>query len=72
MEKQNITLSIPKNILQKVKLLALKRGTTVSSLLTQTLEEIVQAGGNHPGEETYDSGRHRHLATLEAAENLGT
>jgi hypothetical protein len=43
MEKQNITLSIPKNILQKVKLLALKRGTTVSSLLTQTLEEIVQA-----------------------------
>ena len=42
METQNVTLSIPKETLLKVKLLAVKRQTSVSGLLTQALERLVQ------------------------------
>ena len=42
METQNVTLSIPKDVLLKVKLLAVKRQTLVSGLLTQTLERLGQ------------------------------
>ena len=41
MEKQNITLSLPKDLLLKIKHLAIDRNTSVSGLLTQTLEEII-------------------------------
>ncbi|MDA8333374.1 MAG: DUF6364 family protein [Peptococcaceae bacterium] len=41
MECQNITLSIPKDILKKVKHLAVERNTSVSGLLSRHLEEIV-------------------------------
>ena len=41
METQNITLALPKDVLLKVKLLAVKRNTSVSGLLTQTLERLV-------------------------------
>ncbi|SDF89227.1 hypothetical protein SAMN04244560_01411 [Thermoanaerobacter thermohydrosulfuricus] len=42
MEMQNITLSLPKGLLQKIKHIAIDRQTSVSSLLTETLEEIVR------------------------------
>ncbi len=41
MEYQNITLSIPKNILKKVKHLAVEKNTSISGLLSRHLEEIV-------------------------------
>ena len=41
MEYQNITLSISKDILKKVKHLAVERNTSVSGLLSRQLEEIV-------------------------------
>lgn len=41
METQNVTLSLPKEVLLKVKLIAVKRQTSVSRLLTQILENIV-------------------------------
>jgi hypothetical protein len=40
-EKQNITLSLSKRTLQKARVLAAKRGTSVSGLLTQQVEELV-------------------------------
>jgi len=40
-ETQNITLSLPQEILLKVKQLAVKRPTSVSGLLAQTLERLV-------------------------------
>jgi ATP-dependent protease Clp ATPase subunit len=40
MEYQNITLSIPKDILKKVKYLAIERNTSVSGLLALHLKEI--------------------------------
>ena len=66
METQNITLAIPKEVLLKVKLLAVKRQTSVSGLLTQTLEKLVQH------EDAYAHARQRHLQWLEQGADLGT
>lgn len=41
MEYQNITLSIPKEILKKAKHIAVEKNTSVSGLLSRHLEEIV-------------------------------
>ncbi|MCG9966722.1 DUF6364 family protein [Pelotomaculum terephthalicicum JT] len=41
MEYQNITLSIPKKILKKVKHIAVEKNTSVSGLLSRHLEDIV-------------------------------
>ena len=66
METQNVTLSIPKGILRKVKLIAVQRETSLSGLLTQTLEKLVQQ------ENAYDHARQRHLQWLEQGADLGT
>jgi len=66
METRNITLAIPKEVLLKVKLLAVKRQTSVSGLLTQTLERLVQQ------EDAYAHARHRHLQWLEEGADMGT
>jgi len=66
METQNITLSVPREILLKVKLLAVKRQTSVSGLLTQTLERLVQQ------EDAYARAQQRHMQWLEHGADLGT
>jgi tryptophan 2,3-dioxygenase len=66
METRNITLSIPKEVLLKVKLIAVKRQTSVSGLLTQTLEKLVEQ------EDAYAHARKRHLQRLEQGVDLGT
>lgn len=66
MQTQNITLSIPKDILVKIKIIAAKRGLSISALMTRILEEIVTR------EEGYQVAQRRHLATLEEKIDLGT
>lgn len=66
METQNITLSLPKEILLKVKLIAVQRGTSVSGLLSQTLENLVQQ------EDAYAHAQRRHVQWLEQGADLGT
>jgi hypothetical protein len=66
METQNITLSLPKEILLKVKLLAVRRQTSVSRLLAQTLENLVRQ------DEDYAHARLRHLQRLDQGTDLGT
>jgi hypothetical protein len=66
MEKQNITLSLSKDILLKVKLIAVQRQTSVSGLLTKTLEKMVQQ------EDAFVHAQRRHLQWLEKAEDLGS
>lgn len=63
---QNITLSLPKDLLLKVKLLAIRRGTSVSGLLAGELEKLVAQ------DEAYNRARQRHLTWLEQAADLGT
>ena len=66
MEKQNITLSIPKELLLRVKLMAVRRQTSVSGLMTKMLEKLVQQ------EDAYDRARRRHLQWLDRGADLGT
>ena len=66
MDKQNVTLSVPREVLLKVKLIAVKRQTSVSGLLTQTLERLVQQ------EDAYTHARQHHLQWLERSPDLGT
>ena len=66
METQNVTLSIPKDVLRKAKILAVQRNESLSSLLTQALEDLVTR------QEAYISARSRHLNWLKHSADLGT
>ena len=66
METRNITLTMPKDVQLKVKLLAVKRQTSVSGLLTQTIEKLVQQ------EDACTHARQRHLQWLDQGADLGT
>jgi hypothetical protein len=66
MDKQNITLSIDKDVLQKIKILAVKQNTSISALLTHLLEDIVAR------EEGYRTASQNHLRLLNQEIDLGT
>jgi len=66
MDTQNVTLAIPKNILYKAKLMAVKKRTSLSHLLAETIEEMVSE------EEQYETAKQRYFALLEKRTNLGT
>ena len=66
METQNITLTLPKSVLRRIKILATQRHTSVSKLLTETLEEIVAH------ETGYARARKRQLVWLARGVDLGT
>ena len=66
MNTQNITLSIPKETLQKVKVIAAQQGISISGLMTRTLEDIVSK------EEGFQAARRRHLKLLESEISLET
>ena len=66
MSTQNHTLSLPKEIVRRVKVLAAQRGTSVSRMLTRALEEIVST------DLAYERAKRRHLTLLKRPANLGT
>jgi hypothetical protein len=66
METRNITLSIPKDILSEIKLIAFKRETSVSGLLTQMLIDLVRQ------ENLYLRSQKRELQKLKEGIDLGT
>ncbi len=63
---QNVTLSIPKDVLRKAKIIAIQKNTSLSGLLTQTLVQLV---ADNVG---YEQARQRNLSTLESGFDLGT
>jgi hypothetical protein len=65
-EKQNITLAIPKELLQKAKRIAVSRRKSISGLLTEMIADLVSS------EEEYAQARERQLALLESGFDLGT
>ena len=66
MERQNVTLSLPKDLLKKAKTLAVKKERSLSNLLRETLEEKVK-------EETgYQRAKKRQIALMGKGVNLGT
>ena len=66
MEKQNITLSIRKDVLQKVKIIAVKRSSSVSAMMTNLLEDIVAL------DEGYQTASQKHIRLLQQEVDLGT
>jgi len=65
MQNQNITLSLPKVVLRKMKVLAAQRQSSVSRLLTLAVEKMLE-------EETeYQSAQKRQEVLLEKGFNLG-
>lgn len=66
MERQNVTLSLPKALLKKAKTLAVKKDKSLSDLLRETLEEKVK-------EETgYQRAKNRQISLMESSTDLGT
>ncbi|WP_366922477.1 CopG family transcriptional regulator [Metallumcola ferriviriculae] len=65
MERQNVTLSVPKEILQKIKHLAVDKRTSVSALLVKALEETVRK------DEAFQTAKSRQLALMEQGFDLG-
>ncbi len=63
--KQNITLSLDKGILRKAKVLAARRDTSISGLLTQQIEALVGQ------EEAYERARSEAMKLLEKGFHLG-
>jgi hypothetical protein len=47
MEMQNITLSLPKSTLRKIKLIAVQRETSVSKLVVEVLEKIASESNEY-------------------------
>ncbi len=66
MENQNITLSLPKELIYRAKRVALERRTSVSGLLARALEEIVAE------DEGYIAAHRRYLVQLAQDTDLGT
>ncbi|NOX63665.1 MAG: type II toxin-antitoxin system CcdA family antitoxin [Chloroflexi bacterium] len=66
MEKTNITLSLPKDLLRQTKLIAVKRNISVSRLLTEALRELVQR------ESGYAYARKRQLSWMETGFDMGS
>lgn len=65
MENQNVTLSVPKEVLRKAKHIAIDRETSLSGLLVQLLEELTVR------EDNYQKAKDSHLAMLDKFD-LGT
>jgi hypothetical protein len=65
-ERQNVTLSIPKEVLRKAKVEAVRRNTSLSGLMTQLLSEAVER------EDDYNAAMQRQLSWLKQGFNLET
>jgi hypothetical protein len=66
MEYQNVTLSLPKELLIKVKHIAIDRNTSLSGLLKQYMEEIVEKYNE------YMKAKQQHLKIMEEGIDLNT
>jgi predicted transcriptional regulator len=65
MPKTNVTLKLDKELLQRVKVLAAEKGTSVSAVMTEKLEEFVKE------KDEYNKAMRRALARMKKGWNLG-
>ena len=64
--KQNVTLSLPAETIRRLKVLAAERGSSISRMLTQQLEEILRR------DDEYERARQCILADVSRGWDLGT
>jgi hypothetical protein len=65
-DNQNITLSVPREVLRRVKRLAADRDTSVSALMTEALVRLADE------DRRYAAARKRALAAMTSGTSLGT
>jgi hypothetical protein len=65
-DTQNITLSLPRALLKRVKRVAADRDTSVSALMTEALNRLADE------DRRYSAARKRALAALRSTRSLGT
>ncbi len=63
--KQNITLSLEKVLLKKARVIAARRQTSVSRMVSEELEKVVQE------KEEYEQAKKRAIALLRSGFHLG-
>jgi predicted transcriptional regulator len=63
--RQNLTVSLDKQLVQRLRVIAAERGTSISGMLSDELRRIVERS------EEYESAKRRALAALEAGFHLG-
>jgi hypothetical protein len=66
MEKEKVTLVLPKETVRQARLLAAERNTSLSAYLVDMLEEIVMKA------EAYELAKEQSLALMNQGLNLGT
>jgi hypothetical protein len=66
MERQNVTLSLPRSLLKKAKTLAAKEDKSLSALLKESLEEKIRKTTG------YKEAKERQIRLMEKGFNLGT
>lgn len=66
MEKRNITLSLPRELLQKVKIQAAMENKSLSGFTAEALEERIRRISG------YDEAMRKHLGILSEPSDLGT
>ena len=64
-EKRNVTVSLSRQVLSKAKILAARRGTSISGLLAQEIERLVAE------EDAYEAAERQALTVLEKGFHLG-
>jgi Family of unknown function (DUF6364) len=65
MSKQNLTISLPQLTIRKAKILAAKRGSSISSLLAEQIESLVGE------DEAYAFAKRQAMALLDQGFHLG-
>lgn len=63
--KQNITLSLDKDLIRKAKVISAKRRSSISNMLSQELKRIVES------DEKYEIAKKKAIADLRAGYHLG-
>ena len=66
MERQNVTVSLPKTLLKKAKIMAAKTDKSLSELIREAVEEKIKEGAGYQG------AKQRHLMLLRTGIDLGT
>lgn len=66
MDTRNITLALPDRVLREAKIIAAKKGTSVSALVAGALTELVER------ESGYAAARDRSVARMRQGFHLGT
>jgi hypothetical protein len=65
-ETQNLTVSLPKADVHRAKILAARRGKSVSRLLAEVLKDLIERDGG------YTAAKERSLALLAEGRDFGT